>query len=83
MLCKFIDALCNIVYNFLIKWNTMNPRDTAINDLNNSGYPFKRSGGNHDIYYNPQTTYSIPLKRGHIDEDDLRYIRKGIKQGGR
>lgn len=22
-------------------------------------------------------------KRGHFDEDDLRYIRKEIKQGGR
>ncbi len=33
----------------------MNPRNTAIKDLNNSGYQFKRSGGNHDIYYNPQT----------------------------
>ena len=44
---------------------------------------FKRSGGNHDIYYNPDTKYSIPLKRGHFDEDDLRYIRKEIKQGGR
>ena len=28
----------------------MNPRKTAIKDLNNSGYTFKRSGGNHDIY---------------------------------
>lgn len=51
----------------------------AIKDLNNSGYTFKRSGGNHDIYYNPETKYSIPLKRGHFDEDDLRYIRKEIK----
>lgn len=24
-----------------------------------------------------------PLKRGHFDEDDLRYIRKEIKLGGR
>lgn len=52
-------------------------------DLNDNGYEFKRSGGNHDIYYNPHTKYSIPLKRGHFDEDDLRYIRKEIKQGGR
>lgn len=61
----------------------MNSRNTAIKDLNNSGYTFKRSGGNHDIYYNPDTKYSIPLKRGHFDEDDLRYIRNEIKQGGR
>lgn len=61
----------------------MNPRNTAIKDLNANGYIFKRSGENHDIYYNPETKYSIPLKRGHFDEDDLRYIRKEIKQGGR
>ncbi len=36
----------------------MNPRNTAIKDLNNCGYTFKRSGGNHDIYYNPETKYS-------------------------
>lgn len=61
----------------------MNPRNIAIKDLNHNGYIFKRSGGNHDIYYNPDTKYSIPLKRGHFDEDDLRYIRKEIQQGGR
>jgi len=55
----------------------------AIKDLNHNGYILKRSGGNHDIYYNPDTKYSIPLKRGHFDEDDLRYIRKEIKQGRR
>ncbi len=58
----------------------MNPRNIAIKDLNNSGYSFKRIGGNHDIYYNSETKYAIPLKRGHFDEDDLRYIRKEIKQ---
>lgn len=83
MLRKSLDTLCNVVYNFLIRRKAMNPRNTAINDLNNSGYQFKRSGGNHDIYYNPETKYSIPLKRGHFDEDDLRYIRKEIKQGRR
>lgn len=61
----------------------MNPRNTAIKNLNECGYTFKRSGGNHDIYYNPDAKYSIPLKCGHFDEDDLRYIRKEIKQGGR
>lgn len=38
----------------------MNPRNTAINDLNSNGYQFKRSRGNHDIYYNPDKKYSIP-----------------------
>lgn len=61
----------------------MNARNEAIKELNRHGYQFKRSGGKHDIYYNPNTKYSIPLKRGHFDEDDLRYICKEIKQGGR
>ena len=56
----------------------MTPRKTAIKDLHNNGYFLKRKGTNHDIYYNPDTKYSIPLKRGHFDEDDLRYIRKEI-----
>ena len=60
----------------------MNPRNTAIKDLNNGGYQLKRNGGNHDIYYNPQTKYSIPLKRGHFDEDDLRYIPKRSNRAG-
>ncbi len=33
----------------------MNPRNASIHDLNSNGYQFKRSGGNHDIYYNPDT----------------------------
>ncbi len=61
----------------------MNPRNMAIKELNNSGYQFKRSGGKHDIYYNSETKCAIPLKRGHFDEDDLRYILKEIKQSGR
>lgn len=58
----------------------MNPRNIAIKDLKHSGYYLARNGGNHDIYYNPETRYSIPLKRGHFDEDDLRYIRKEINR---
>lgn len=61
----------------------MKPRNIAIKELNANGYILKRSGANHDIYYNSDTRYSIPLKRGHFDEDDLRYILKEIKQSGR
>lgn len=61
----------------------MKPRNIAIKELNANGYILKRPGANHDIYYNPDTRYSIPLKRGHFDEDDLRYILKEIKQSGR
>lgn len=58
----------------------MNPRNIAIEDLESSGYKFKRHGGNHDIYANPKLGASIPLKRHDFDEDDLRYIRKEIKR---
>ena len=61
----------------------MTPRNKAIKDLNSNGYTLRRNGGKHDIYYNPDTKYSIPLKRGDFDEDDLRYIHKEIQKGGR
>lgn len=57
----------------------MKPRDKAIDDLDANGYVFKRSGGNHDIYFNSQLGCIIPLKRHDFDEDDLRYIRKEIR----
>lgn len=61
----------------------MKPRDQAAKDLENSGYTFARHGTNHDIYRNKETGVSIPLKRHDFDEDDLRYIRKEIKQNER
>ena len=61
----------------------MKPRDQAAKDLENSGYSFARYGANHDIYRNKETGASIPLKRHDFDEDDLRYIRKEIKQNER
>ena len=60
----------------------MNPRKIAVRELRKNGFVLKRSGGNHDIYYNEQLKCMIPLKRGHFDNDDLRYILKEIIQGG-
>ena len=54
----------------------MTPRKQAIRDLEANGYEFRRSGGNHDIYYCKETGTIIPLKRHDFDESDLRYIRK-------
>ena len=48
--------------------------------LERNGWKFKRHGANHDIYRNPETGRMIPLKRHDFDENDLRYIRKEIKQ---
>lgn len=61
----------------------MKPRDKAITELNENGYYLKRNGANHDIYFNDQTKSIIPLKRHDFDENDLRYIRKEIKQNQR
>ena len=58
----------------------MKARNIAIQELNANGYIFKRGGGNHDIYYHPELRRIIPLKRHDFDEDDLRYIRKEIRQ---
>lgn len=57
----------------------MTPRKKAIQDLAANGYRFKRSGSNHDIYYNAVLGCIIPLKRHDFDEDDLRYIQKEIR----
>lgn len=57
----------------------MNPRKICIQQLEESGYFLKRSGGNHDIYYNAQTKITIPVKRHDFDEDDMRYILKEAK----
>lgn len=61
----------------------MKPRDKAIKLLNENGYEFRRSGANHDIYYNREFGLLIPLKRHDFDESDLRYIAKEIKQNRR
>lgn len=61
----------------------MKPRAQAVTDLENSGYGLKRHGANHDIFYNPELGAMISLKRHDFDEDDLRYIRKEIKQNER
>ncbi|MCD8074110.1 MAG: type II toxin-antitoxin system HicA family toxin [Lachnospiraceae bacterium] len=58
----------------------MKPRDIALKELKSSGYTFKRSGGNHDIFYNAEYNSTIPLKRHDFNENDLRYIRREIKQ---
>jgi hypothetical protein len=61
----------------------MNPRKMAQQSLEAGGYIFKRSGANHDIYYNAELGCLIPLKRHDFDENDLRYIQKEIKSNHR
>ena len=54
----------------------MNLRKQTIRDLEKAGYLLKRRGANHDIYYNPVTKSTIPVKRHDFNENDRRYILK-------
>lgn len=54
----------------------MSPRQTTIKTLEASGYCLKRHGANHDIYYNPDTHSTIPVKRHDFNENDMKYILK-------
>ena len=44
----------------------MNPRRETIRRLARNGYQLKRKGANHDIYYNPQTKLTIPVKNDRL-----------------
>lgn len=57
----------------------MNPRKETIVELENGGFVLARHGANHDIYFNPTTSVTIPVKRHDFDEDDKRYILKEAK----
>ena len=52
----------------------------AMQDLQENGYILARHGANHDVYINKELGSMITLKRHDFDENDLRYIRKEIKQ---
>lgn len=57
----------------------MNPRAMTIKTLEANGFIFKRSGRNHDIYFNPITRLTIPVKRHDFNENDRNYILKEAK----
>ncbi len=57
----------------------MNPRKETIRLLEAHGFLLARHGGNHDIYFHPETELTIPVKRHDFDEDDMRYILKEAK----
>lgn len=54
----------------------MNPRTQTLKDLEQSGYILKRHGANHDIFFNPETKSTIPVKRHDFNENDRKYILK-------
>lgn len=60
----------------------MNPRKITVKTIEKNGFVLKRHGANHDVYFNPETKKTIPVKRHDFDENDMRYIFKeaGIKK---
>lgn len=60
----------------------MNPRKITIKELENNNFILKRHGANHDLYFNPETKQTIPVKRHDFNENDMEYIFKeaGIKK---
>lgn len=60
----------------------MHPRKITIKELEQKGFIFKRHGANHDLYFNPETKQTIPVKRHDFNENDMKYIFKeaGIKK---
>lgn len=58
----------------------MNPRAKTIKELESLGLEFQRHGANHDIYRNPETRVSIPVKRHDFNENDAKYILKEAKR---
>lgn len=55
-------------------------RREVINALKAGGFELVRYGGNHDIYFNPATKITIPVKR-HMEIDDTT-VKKLLRQAG-
>ena len=49
----------------------MNPRKITIAAMEQNGFEFKCHGTNHDLYFNPQTKQTIPVKRHDFNENDM------------
>ena len=61
----------------------MSPHKQAQKELLEAGYVIKRNDNSHVIYYHPVLKATIPLKRHDFNDNDLKYIRKEIKQNER
>ena len=61
----------------------MSPHKQAENDLIAAGYIIKRKDNGHVIWFHPELKATIPLKRHDFNDNDLKYIRKEIKQNER
>ena len=57
----------------------MHPRKKTIKELEKNGFIFRRHGASHDLYFQPNTKQTIPVKR-----HDMRYILKEANiEGGK
>ena len=63
----------------------MNEKGEAIEALKENGYvKAKRSGGNHDLYWNDELKSLIPISRGtNFDKTDKERILQEIRQAKR
>lgn len=61
----------------------MSPLKKTLKALKENGFVLLRHGGSHDIYFNPKTNTTVPVKRHDFDENDMRYIFKeaNIRKG--
>ena len=57
----------------------MHPRKQAEIELKHAGFVLKRNKS-HAIYCNEELGVIIPLKTHDFNDNDLKYIRKEIKQ---
>ena len=55
-------------------------RREVIKVLEKNGFILARNGGNHDVYFNPVTMITVPLKR-HSEIEDIT-VKKILKQAG-
>ena len=54
----------------------MTAHTKTIKALLANGFILKCNGKKHDIYYNPSTKSTIPVKRHDFNENDMKYIAK-------
>lgn len=59
----------------------MNPRKIAEQELKDAGMvKHSRTGGNHDLWIDPDTREMIPLSRSsHFSTDDLKRVRSELR----
>ena len=57
----------------------MHPRKKTIKELEKNGFIFKRHGASHDLYFQPNTKQTIPVKCHDFNENDMRYILQRSK----